>query len=393
MEKRFFRTNYLQDLSTEYATPEQMDKLIRNHPIDRKVSEIFPSANLFNDGKSSIIGSKEFLNAFEEVDCEKLDLVAPLENLTFIEFDDTKEIVLEFENTQFPEHVLKTVGIYEFTNKFLDENFRLKKFAKFCLDREYTDLLNENIEELMKRLSSQTKQYRFLKYEGQWFLRALTSERYKNYDNHLAIYITLVILDSYSLDNDLRLVIGDSYLTDSDIRVNLIEEKTYVVNDDIQVQFGFYTTNNELTEGTFSLQFSYKVFYRKNAQFRALSNYIFDFNHTIAPEKLEKQLKSALTEIASSKKDVIQFIKTIHSENLSENQLYSVFRAIKNSKNKFTQSTKEKAEHIRKESVGNTYSLIELFGRLNEITTDVDETTYLERIYHDVITDFYGRKR
>lgn len=392
MENRYYKILYLEEQSLEFASPDQIDRLIRENKADRIVERIFPYRDLLRDGSNSIKGSKNFLISFDEVDCEKMDLIEPLKNIKYLGFDETKEILLQFSSEEYGSEPLETIGTYDFTNRFLDENFKIKKFVKFCAEKEFGDLLDNNINELMNRLPEQRKQYRFLKFNNKWFLRALTSEKYNNYDNHLAIYISLVALSDYADSENLNLLISNSYVTDSDIKLNIIEEKLYKVNEKVSVQFGFLTTNNELTEGTFSLQFSYKVYYNDSQKFKALSNYIFDFNHTITAERLEKQLTQALSGIEQNKRETLEYIRRVYSEKLSENQLYSIFKVIRASKNKFSTDTKEKAAAINDEFVGNTYGLIELFNRLNEITSDIDERIYLERIYHDVITDLYGRK-
>ena len=238
----------------------------------------------------------------------------------------------------------------------------------------------------MNRLPDQSKQYRFLKYNNNWFLRAITSKRYNNYDNHIAIYTTLVALDNYADVNNKKLFVGDSYLTDSEIKLNIHEDYFYIVDEDVYVQFGFFTSNNELTEGAFSLELSYKVFNLKTEKFKGLSNYIFNFPHTISLEKLEKEFLLAKN-IEEFKQEIIKFIKQIYEEELSENQIYSIFKEITSTKNKLHQETKLEAEKIKDESVGNKINLLELFERLNEIIVDVHEKIYLERIYHTLIKD------
>ena len=112
MEKHYYRAFYSQNESKEYASKRQMELLIRENPIDQKIASIFPLVTLFRDGTNSIPGSKNFLDAFETVDCEKMDLVESLKDIQFVEFDDHHEIVLKFIGKGHGSEGLKSVGTY-----------------------------------------------------------------------------------------------------------------------------------------------------------------------------------------------------------------------------------------------------------------------------------------
>ena len=386
MEKHHYRVFYSEQDSKEFASSEQMELLIRDNPIDSKIAYLFPIRDLFKEGIQYIKGSKNFLDSFEKVDCEKMDLLEPLKDIQFIQFDDTNEIVLNFTGQGYGVEGLMTIGTYDFTGKFLDENFKMRKFAKYCLENEFIDILYKNIRDLMKKLPFQTKQYRFLKVNDKWFLRALTSNKYNNYDNHLAIYTTFVSLDRYAESNGIQLVIGDSYLSDSELKLKIFENQVYEINNNVTVQFGFFTSNNELTEGSFSLEFSYIVRNKKEQTYRGLSNYIFKFTHTVSIEKLEKHFKLNKN-ITEYKNEILNYITQVYEEDLSENQIFNIFKTITSAKYKLNADTKSKLEQIKEESIGNIMNLIELFNRLEEITTDVHEKVYLERIFHEVLVD------
>ncbi|MGR6001442.1 hypothetical protein ACT7C7_26960 [Bacillus cereus] len=72
------------------------------------------------------------------------------------------------------------------------------KYGKFCIKNGYRDLLRENIEQLLVKLGEVEKQYRLLKIDNEYCLRGITSLRYRNYDNHLALYLSLLSIHSYA---------------------------------------------------------------------------------------------------------------------------------------------------------------------------------------------------
>ena len=58
-----------------------------------------------------------------------------------------------------------------------------------------------------------------------------------------------------------------------------------------------------------------------------------------------------------------------------------------------SKKTKDEFKKIETERViNNTYNLMQIFGKLNSLTTDVDEKIFIERIIHKVIMDISRNK-
>lgn len=73
---------------------------------------------------------------------------------------------------------------------------------------------------------------------------------------------------------------------------------------------------------------------------------------------------------------------------LTENQLYMIFKKIQDSTIKLSKEARDKAKiYYDSYLVNNTLTIIEAFNKFNEITTDIDEKVYLERIYHSVLKE------
>lgn len=390
MEKHFYTTSYFINESKDYASFEEMNELLKNNEIDKEIAQAITLIDLFRNGDNAIKGSQNLLEAFRKVDCEKLDVTCPLSNMEYIKFEmanDKDEIILRFND----ENILAT-GTYDFTNKFLDDLFRMKKFARFCLSKGYIDILDNDIKKLFKRLNKTEKQYRFIKHDGKWFIRTLTSNRYKNYDNHLIVYLTLVFLDKYSRDKEIQMIVDNSFITDSDIKIMILEENVIDINDEIKLQFGYFASNNELTEGKFELKLRYKVINNENKKFKALSSAIFDVNHLTSIDKFVKEFDE-VKELTKSKNEIIEYVKVINEEELSENQIYNVFKKLTHSSVKIKAETRSKIEQVRDNLVQSTLNLVDLFDKLDDLTTDVHEKVYLEKIFHDLIKEQKNTKK
>jgi hypothetical protein len=62
-------------------------------------------------------------------------------------------------------------------------------------------------------------QYRLIKVDNEWRIRGITTTRYHNYDNYLAIYVTLLSLHRYAKEHHINYRIEKAYISDS-IRKN-----------------------------------------------------------------------------------------------------------------------------------------------------------------------------
>ena len=355
--------------------------------IDDQIKKEFPISNYGNPEDSLLVrGIIELMHAYETVDQEKLDLVESLGNIEYLGLADTKQIILNFKDEITP---ITATEIYDFTNSFLDDVFHMGKFTKFCIDRDLKDLLRDNIENLLNTLKDTERQFRFLKDEDSYYLRGVTSTKYQNYDNHLAIYLSLLALHSYAKKNNTIFTIEEAILSDSEIKIFFEQEKPIHIPDFGDLYFGAYVSNNEIREKAFSLEMRYKIVNSKGKSFSglySLDDAIFNLAHHTKIENFKEKI-SNIFNLDDLKQITLEHIYAIKSaDKLTENVLFSLIEKIVRSTQKLNKSTREKARKMHSERVINsTMTIIEVFNRMSEITTDIEEKLYLERIYHEVI--------
>ncbi|WP_440603291.1 hypothetical protein [Bacillus sp. GB_SG_008] len=386
MKNHIFQVEINSQLNSSPAQFKDLKHLIRESELDKLIGETFP-LNKFNSESNLLInGSKELLLYFEKVDEEKLDIVEELKNIEYIGLSDDHEIILRFNNELFDEDFNAT-GIYDFSYDFLDNAFNMGKFSKFCISNSYNDLLRENITQLIEKLPSLKKQYRLIKNKNEWFLRGLTSTRYNNYDNHLAIYLTLISLHKYSKENQTSFNLEKAYLSDSEIKIFFSQQNPIKIPNLGEIYFGVYVSNNEIKEGAFSLELRYTVVNEQGKSFSGLSNYVFNINHSTGISNVQEKL--SFSDRINELKDInIQHIMSIKMNKLSDNQLFMIFKKIHSSTQKLSKEARDKAnDYYNSTLVNNTLTIIEAFDKFNEITTDVEERIYLERIYNEVLKE------
>ncbi|PEY30037.1 hypothetical protein CN354_26365 [Bacillus cereus] len=386
MKNYIFQVEINSQLNSSPAQFKDLKHLIRESELDKLIGETFP-LNEFNSESNLLInGSKELLLYFEKVDEEKLDIVEELKNIEYIGLSDDHEIILRFNNELFDEDFNAT-GIYDFSYDFLDNAFNMGKFSKFCISNSYNDLLRENITQLIEKLPSLKKQYRLIKNKNEWFLRGLTSTRYNNYDNHLAIYLTLISLHKYSKENQTSFNLEKAYLSDSEIKIFFSQQNPIKIPNLGEIYFGVYVSNNEIKEGAFSLELRYTVVNEQGKSFSGLSNYVFNINHSTGISNVQEKL--SFSDKINELKDInIQHIMSIKMNKLSDNQLFMIFKKIHSSTQKLSKEARDKAkDYYDSTLVNNTLTIIDAFDKFNEITTDVEERIYLERIYNEVLKE------
>ncbi|MDU1845220.1 MAG: hypothetical protein E6778_06710 [Niallia nealsonii] len=391
MKNHIFQVEINGHSNSSPAQFKDLKYLIRESELDVLIGEKFPLNEFNPESKLLINGSKELLSYFERVDEEKLDIVEELKNIEYIGLSDDNEIILRFNNEMFDEDFNAT-GVYDFSYDFLDNAFNMGKFSRFCISNSYHDLLRENITQLIKNLPSLKKQYRLIKNNDKWFLRGLTSTRYNNYDNHLAIYLTLISLHKYSNNNKTSFNLEKAYLSDSEIKIFFSQQNPINISNLGEVYFGVYVTNNEIKEGTFSLELRYTVANEQGKNFSGISNHVFNISHATGINNVKEKLAFS-DKINELKEITIEHIKNIKMSKLSENQLYMLFRKIHSSTQKLSKEARDKAKDFYDSSlVKNTITIIDAFDKFYEITTDVEERIYLERIYNEVIKELSDNK-
>ncbi|WP_404451955.1 hypothetical protein LG329_16645 [Virgibacillus necropolis] len=375
------------NITNERVKVEKLNSLIRkDRKIDLEILDSFP-LNTFGESTDEVLvdGSDDLLKAFEKISDVKMDFTEALKDIEYVGLTDEKEIILRFKNEEYGEPFNGT-GIYDFTYDFLDSLFEMGRFSKFCIKNSYTDLLNDNISKLIDELPETKRQYRFLKKENKMLLRGLTSTRYNNYDNNLALYLTLYSLHHYAKEYNTSICLQEAHLTDSEISIFFKQNDPIRIANVGNLHFGMYTSNNEIREGTFSLELRYTLEDKNGKSFSGLSDSVFQINHSNGIENISRKLSNT-TKIREIREITMNLIKNVKlSTSLTDDSIYFIFQKVLNSTQKLGSETRSKAREI-KERIDNTMTIVEAFDKLKDISTNIDERIHLERLYNEILKE------
>ncbi|PGF09646.1 hypothetical protein [Bacillus pseudomycoides] len=359
--------------------------------LDDEIRQAFPLNN-YGDVKDKLLifGVEELIKLFDVVDREKLDIPEKLSNIKYIGLSDDNQIILAFKDTEGSDEITSK-GIYDFTYSFLNEVFQMGKFSKFCIKNGYKDLLRENIEQLLVKLGEVEKQYRLLKIDEEYYLRGITSLRYRNYDNHLALYLSLLSIHSYAKENKKTFTIETAHMTDSEIRVFFKQLDPVEIPDFGDLYLGVYVSNNEIGDKAFSLELRYSIVDANGNHFSGLNKLedaIFYLNHSTGVKNSKEKIKNIFT-LKERQDLLVNYITNIkNADKLSESVIYLLFKKLASSTQKLSSTTRSNANKLKNDKViNNTMNLIEIFDKVGQITKDLDEQIVLERIYNEVISE------
>ena len=134
----------------------------------------------------------------------------------------------------------------------------------------------------------------------------------------------------------------------------------------------------------------------KNLSFTAipsLKDSVFDISHAVKPDNLKSKIEG-LGRIEILKNTMLDYMKYIRkSPKLSSDAIYKMISTITYSREFKAESKKNVKDLYDKNIINNTLTLIQVFDKVNQITTDVNEKMHLERIYHDLIKELVSKDR
>ena len=188
-----------------YITQQKLLSILSNQPEFRNdLQKVFQIKE--DDTKIIKIGnSKELIDSLEVLSsqCEKIDICSKVNNVQLKKMlKDEKsifeiyEIKDDFILRKNKSDILETQTAYSAKNDLLDI-YSLNKFANYCRDMEYDDLI-EKIKEYLKEKNIDNKDEKNLrlvyKYDdNKFYLRALTStNNYKNFGINFSILLLLL---------------------------------------------------------------------------------------------------------------------------------------------------------------------------------------------------------
>ncbi|MGI1658243.1 MAG: hypothetical protein ACRKFN_04640 [Desulfitobacterium sp.] len=296
--------------------------------IDEQINDIFP-LSAYGDPSEilQVPGAKSLMEAAELVNAEKYDFVETLGDIEVIGFMPNDQIILVFK----PDSII-CQGIYRFTSDFLEELFHINKYAAWCLNEDYRYLVLFNLLYLFLKLKNLKKQFRLVKKNDYFYIRGMTSEAYNNYDNRIALYITLLSLHHYCKELNAPFHVIEIFMSESSMRVYFEQPQSILLKGIGKVYMGLVLNNGEIRDSRFTLELRYTLQETESmnrfSMVPPLNEAIIDIIHTLRPEKAKIRFME-LFKIREKQIQMLELINRLNEADLTdENALYSFFRKV-----------------------------------------------------------------
>jgi hypothetical protein len=341
------------NLPSSPATLKLCESLIKKERnVDEQVFQEFPLdiLELTTGPFLWIEGSEVLIKRFNDIDNEKLDIPETLVNIEIDNINHDNQLSIFFKKDQN----LYAEGIYRFTYDYLETLFYMGKFSKFCLENGHYDTLLNIIRRLCSDYPDKNLQYRLIKNNNKWFIRGITSLRYVNYDNHLALYLTLYTLHLHAMETHQWFTLEKAYLSDSEIVVMFDQVRPVNIIGIGKLYFGVILINNEIKEKTLSIELRFRIQDDEGNEFGAIpdgSEPILTIRHDSSITGVKEKLLN-LKSLEPFQNRVKNLVMTIaETPYLTEDRIYSIFKKIIRSREKFSKETKESLKTLQQEKI------------------------------------------
>lgn len=245
---------------------EFKDELLKLFPVDDKGIDVIQIGN-----------SKHLLDAILSLDddCEKIDNVTLVKNIKLEKLLDGEKAlfsIYEVKNPYLIKHnnsdVLQAETRYSAKSDILDY-YSLSKFANYCRDNVYDDLL-DSIKSYLENKNSGNTDERKLRIvhvlkDDSFFIRAFTSASdYKNFGINFSAFVALMVIGDYVKKSGQQIYIDKYAVDDSNVYVSFSFSQQTKINNNLKLSFNLILENDEVKRNAVTFNGVFKLDYQEN---------------------------------------------------------------------------------------------------------------------------------
>lgn len=239
------------------------DKLISLFGIDESTTSVIQIGN-----------AKYLLDSLIQLDneCDKIDIDVEIKDVHLLKMLEGEKAIFEIFSVE-NEHIVKAIKSdklevetrYSSKLELLDY-YNFNKFANYCRDKEYFDLIEVIKDYLNSRNinNREPKKLRliYVREDRKYYLRALTStEGYQDFGINFSVFVALKALDNYVKNSGNEIFISDYSVDDSSLYVSFALNQKVKVNDDLKLMFELLLENDEIKRNAVSFNGMFKLIY------------------------------------------------------------------------------------------------------------------------------------
>jgi hypothetical protein len=378
-------------------------ELVKDYPSYKEFYRLL-EINKIKDDFIKIPGAARLISAMITVNklFTKFDLESSYQDL---EFDDSEDFSITFKNISDIE-VNSIIESDEFTAKpiyssrsdFFAGLFNMDKYATTLLGEKLRDLVNTNLKAIQKVFNERSvaaKKYRILlDSNGNYFLRAITSKRYYDYNNNIAVFIGLIVLHKEMLTSNNKFIVNRCEYNESYVRIYFENVQKQELPNVGFIKNIIEVSNDEVKREALKFSNVISISYGKA---KDIDKYIF-----IKPQRTKAKIlsikhnslpKTAFEELASMdnyktvQQELYNDIKSIGGIKEASAIKFLVINKIKSAKAGELKKYKKNILSQLTEEVKTITQLLEMMHKIELLASDIDSKEYLRYIMYEALVD------
>lgn len=403
-------------MTDSFITQKQLLKILDRQP-DFKTELI----NLYQINKDTIevlqIGNSKFL--LESLlllgsQCEKIDINSKVKDIQLKKLLENEKAIFEIFNITNSNVIRKnksdllTIETAYSAKQDLLDYYNFSKFANYCRDLEYEDLIDviKKYLELRNAENNESKNLRLIykNDEDKFYLRAVTSiDNYQDFGLNFSVFVSIIALSKYVSDTKNNIYIDNYVVDDSNLYVSFSLSEEKPINKNLSINFNLILENDEIKRNAVSFNGVFKLSYKdgkKNSEIyikpkgvkkedTSFPVDLLTYKHTGNTRTVFDKIKDLPDLIDYFINQVAEDAKKISEIQNPKDVRLHLARKIKFSKKVEFKKYKDSVfNKLMKITVDNTFNLFEIFREIEELFENDDVISrdyWREKLYESLI--------
>lgn len=332
----------------------------------------------------------------------KFDLPASYNDLQFIKGDDDT-FHIKFINIR-EEKFTSIIGADNFTcemaysakSDFFGGLFSMQPFASSLTKKGYSFLVYENLESIRKihnKPDSYGKVYRILKDQsGSFFLRAIVSDQYNDYDDNITAFLGLIGMHYEMKKSKSKFYIDRFDYNESFVRILFAKEATRTVEKIGEIKYVIEVSNDEIKRETLKFTSAVSIIFdnKRNVDDELylkptnVKSQILSIKHNATP-KTAISILGSLSNYVDKEEIIYNDILRISNIKSPDQIRYAIFAKLSSTRQPEL-SNKVKIILAQLSSTVNTlYDLFKALHKVELLIQDIEAKEYLRYLLYDAL--------
>lgn len=263
---------FVENNSDSLVTTKQLLALLERQPLFKKELIRVFEIDEQNEDVLEIGNSRHLLESLLHIDsqCEKIDISAKIKDIRLLKMLEAEKAIFEISSVTHPtilsknkSDLLSVETRYSSKNDILDY-YNFSKFANYCRDKEFEDLI-DNVKAYLNDKNSDNHEQKSLrviykKDDAKFYLRAVTSsEDYKDFGINFSVFVALKSLGKYVSETKSPIYINRYTVDESNLYVSFVLDNEVEVSKNMTLAFSLILENDEIKRGAVSFNGFFKL--------------------------------------------------------------------------------------------------------------------------------------